>query len=122
MQPNQIFSIIAIIVLTVLSGLTDAQGAVSASRMWQNGQLVPGELARASFFFAVGIALFFVAIRFMQQVGIVSAEIQSALWYSVVIVGIALISRAFFRWNIVDQIVALVVLGGILWLAVRTGA
>jgi len=119
MPVDQVVSVVMIVVVTILSGLADAQGAVYASRIWQNGQLVPSELGAAALFFTVGIGLYFIAIRFMQQVGIVAPEIQSAMWYAVVIVGIALISHAFFGWNMLDQIVALGVIGGIIWLSIR---
>ena len=122
MQGDQILSAVIIIVVTILSGLADAQGSIHASRIWQNGQLVVGELAQAAGFFAVGIGMYFVAIRFMQQVGIVSPEIQTTIWFGFMIVGVALFNRAFFQWNTLDQIVALVVIGGILWLSIRTGS
>jgi hypothetical protein len=38
------------------------------------------------------------------------------------IISVALVSRQFFTWQIIDQAVAVAVVAGVVWLAVRTGA
>ncbi len=120
MPLDRLFSILAIIGLTLASGLADAQGAIWASRIWDNNRFNLDALLRASLGFAVGVGLFFITIRFFRQVGIVSPEIQTAIYLGGMLISVALFSRTFFRWSPVDQVVALIVLAGIIWLAVRT--
>ena len=48
-------------------------------------------------------------------------EMQTLIWFSVTILGVAIISKNFFRWQTIDQIVGVVVLAGVAWLMIRTG-
>jgi hypothetical protein len=90
--------------------------------MWQEGRLDGGALARSALGFAVGISLYWVAIRFMREIGIVAPEVQTTIWFGVMIVGVAILSGAFLRWKLADQIVAILVVIGIGWLSFRTSA
>ena len=122
MSPDRIFSFVMIIVLTLISGLADAQGAIWASKIWDNDRLNPDALWRAALGFGVGIAVYFITVRFLRNVGVVSPELQTAIYMVVMLVSVALVSRAFFTWQPVDQGVAVAILVGIVWLSVRTGA
>jgi len=57
----------------------------------------------------------------MNAAGIVAPEIQTLIWFSITILGVAIISRSFFRWQTIDQLVGVAVLAGVAWLMVRTG-
>ncbi len=121
MSLNTLFNAVMIIVLTLITGFADAQGALWAARIWDNDRLNLDALLRASLGFGVGILVYFLTIRFLRNVGIISPEIQTAIYMLVMIVAVAVVSRAFFRWQTIDQVVALVLVAGVVWLAVRTG-
>jgi len=57
----------------------------------------------------------------MNAAGIAAPEMQTLIWFSVTILGVAIISKNFFRWQTIDQIVGVVVLAGVAWLMIRTG-
>lgn len=122
MSPDRLFSLIMILVLTVVSGIADAQGALWASRIWDNDRLNPDALLKATLGFGVGIGVYFIMVRFLRTVGVVSPEIQTAVYMMIMIVAVALVSRQFFAWNPLDQAVAVAILAGLVWLTVRTSA
>jgi hypothetical protein len=114
--------LLVIIALTVLSGLGDSQGFLHASRIWRDGQLVFPELAKSAGAFGLGIVMYWISIRFLQQFSVVSAETQTMLWFGVTVAGFAVFSKTGLRWAIVDRSVAVVVLAGISWLIFRSGS
>jgi len=113
---NLIFSI----VLIFMAGLADAQAFLHASQVWQGDRLVFDALAKAVLSFTCSISTYVFTIRYLQRVGIVIAEIQLILWFSITIIGVSVLSGAVFQWPSVDRLVALVVVVGICWLIVRT--
>ena len=121
MNTSQIAGIILIVILSLISGWVDAQGFVHSSRIWVEGRPIWAEALKAGLAFGFGIMIYWLVIRFLNQAGVQSPEMQSILWFSVTIIGVALISREFFKWQRVDQIVAVFVLSGIGWLLFRTG-
>jgi hypothetical protein len=122
MTPDKIVPFVLIIVLTVVSGLGDAQGFIHAANIWQNGRLALDSLAKSALGFAFGISMYWLALRWMREVGVVSPEVQTLAWFGVTIVGVALASGNFVRWQLAEQVVAVGVLLGIGWLMLRTGA
>ena len=117
---EQLGSYLIIILLTIVSGLADAQGFLHAARIWQGGSLIWGELGRSALGFIVGIALYWLALRSMNAVGIISPEIQTVTWFGVTLIAVALVSGSFIKWTLIDQVITLVVLCGIGWLIFRT--
>ena len=113
--------ILLIIFFTLLSGFGDAQGFLHSSRIWQNGGFVWQEAVKSMSGFLFGIVMFWFGLRWLGQLGVVSAEIQTLLWFGVTIIGVALLSGHFARWERVDQAVAVAVLAGIGWLLFRSG-
>jgi hypothetical protein len=113
--------VVIVLGLTLISGFGDAQGFVHAARVWQGGRLVWPELAKSAAGFAVGIASFWLSVRYMGQLGVVSPEIQALLWFSMAMIGVALASGRFLQWQRVDQMIGLLVLLGLGWLVFRTG-
>lgn len=107
--------------LTVLSGLGDAQGFLHAARVWQAGRLIWSEVAASAAGFGFGIAVYWVAVRFYQQVGVTWAEAQTILWFAVTLIGVALVSGKFAHWAPAERLVAVVVAAGVGWLLLRTG-
>lgn len=121
MNTHLIFLAVLIILLTLLSGLADAQGFIHAANSWVNGKIVWHEALTSLLSFGVGAVFYILVTNFLRQAGIVSAEIQTLLWFSVAIVGVAVISGKFLQWQLLDQFVGLIVLCGVAWLLFRTG-
>src|SRR5690606_21248728 len=121
MMSEQVRLLLVVVGITILSGLGDSQGFIHASKIWVNNKLDWNELGKSAIGFAIGISLYWVALKYMNAAGIVSTEIQTLVWFSVTLLGVALISRNFFRWQTIDQIVGVIVLAGVAWLMVRTG-
>lgn len=118
--PNLLYGLL-VIALTIASGFGDSRGFLHASLIWQNGHFVPLELLKSAVGFACGISIYWITLRFAQDFGIVSAEIQTLAWFTVTIIGVALANGEFFAWQSIDKVVAVVVFSGIAWLLFRTG-
>lgn len=112
--------LIMIVALTTLSGIGDAQGFVHAARVWAGGHVVWREVAASALGYAFGAAAYWLAIRFLNQLGVSSPEVQTLGWFAVTILGVALFSGDFSRWQAIDRLVAVGVLAGVGWLIVRT--
>lgn len=114
--------LLLILVLTLISGWGDSRGFVFASKIWNEGKLVYYELIKSGLGFFLGISTYWLAIKYLQKFGIVSAEMQTLGWFGVTIVGVALSSGDFFKWRSLEQIIAISVLFGIGWLLVKTSS
>lgn len=122
MTPDKIVPFLIVVALTVISGFGDAQGFIHAANIWQNGRVAWDALAKSALGFAFGISMYWLALRWMKEIGIVSPEVQTVAWFAVTIIGVALASGNFVKWQVSEQVVAVVVLLGIGWLMLRTGA
>ena len=111
----------SVIVLTLISGLADAQGFVHAANIWQSGKLVLPEVMKSALGFGIGILMYWICIRFLQDFRIFSPEIQTLAWFTATIIGVALFSGKFLHWHTVNQIVGISVLCGVAFLLFRTG-
>jgi hypothetical protein len=112
---------LVIFVLLAFSGFADSLGFFYASRIWQGGALSWMELGKSALGWAVGISLYVVALRPMQSVGVTSAEMQTAVWFAMTIIGVVVFSGRFFSWQRLDQAIAVLVVVALGWLLVRTG-
>ncbi|MEO8212389.1 MAG: hypothetical protein ABI560_04320 [Myxococcales bacterium] len=117
---EQAKTIALILAMTLASGISDAQGFIHADRIWQDGRPRWDEVGKSALGFIVGIGIYWRSLKHMKQIGIPSPEIQTIVWFSVTIVGVALVSGKAVRWPIVDQAVALAVLAGVGWLMFRS--
>lgn len=122
MRMEQIKLLGLIIGVTLVSGIADAQGFIHAGKIWQGGTAVPSEVAKSAVGFGIGLVTYWLALKYMQGFGIVAPEVQTAIWFSVTLIGVAFISGQFFRWPLLEQAVAIAVLLGMSWLMFRTGA
>ena len=111
---------LAVLILTVLSGLMDAKGFVHASRVWPGGSFDPRTAALSLAFFVGGISLYIVAVRFMQTLGIGSAAIQTAVWFFATVVALAIFDGSFAHWTRVQQATGALLAAGLAWLMVTT--
>ena len=121
MPLEQIKLVSLVIGLTLVSGLGDAWGLIHVANIWQGGQLMWREVGKSALGFSVGIFMYRVVLKYMKELGIVVPEIQTVIWFGMTLVGVAIASGQFFKWQLTDQIVALSVLIGIGWLLARTG-
>lgn len=119
---DQAATALLVLALCLASGVADSLGFIHASRIWQDDRLVWTEFASSALGFALGIGMYWISLRFMARLGIVSADVQTIVWFAVTIAGVALMSGQFSRWPIPDQIVAAGVAVGMAWLLVRSGA
>lgn len=108
--------IIFIILLTLISGWADSQGFIHAAKIWKDNALIWKEVRMSVIGFSIGISSYFLAIRYLNQIGIVSPEVQTIGWFVVTIIGVALTSGQFFKWTLIDQLVASVIVMGLAWL------
>lgn len=109
-----------ILVLLALSGFADSLGFFYASKIWQNGVLSWPDLAKSAFGWAVGISLYILSLRPLSTAGVTSAEVQTAVWFAMTIIGVVILSGRFLQWNRIDQVIAAVVVVALGWLLVRT--
>jgi len=121
MTEGQLKSLGLIVAITLLSGIADAQGFLHAAKIWQDGKLVWAELGKSATGFGIGIGSYWLSLRYMKALGVVTPEVQTLTWFTVTLVGVALINGKIFKWPLIDQLVALVVLLGVGFLLVRTG-
>jgi hypothetical protein len=110
------------IVFTILSGLGDAQGFIHASKIWDNGKLILKEVGKSSLGYAIGIILFWIALRFLNELGVTSSGMQTIIWFAATIIGVALIGGDFYRWSTIDKGLSIVVVALMGLLMYRTGS
>ncbi len=118
---EKLLPILLVVILTVASGIGDSLGFSHAAAMWNQGRLDWNEFAKSAAGFALGIGTYWLVVRFLNQLDINAPEIQTLLWFGVTLLGVALLNGNFFRWQLLDQLVAVGVLAGIGWLLFRTG-
>jgi hypothetical protein len=110
-----------VLVLIVLSGFADSLGFVYAAKIWQAQQLSWPDVGRSALGWVAGITLYVISLKYMARLGVTSAEIQTAVWFAMTIIGVVIFSGRFFTWPRLEQIVATLVLVALGWLLVRTG-
>jgi hypothetical protein len=108
-----------VIALTLFSGLADSRAFLHAAQTWPNDHLSLTELGKALLFFAIGILLYVLSLKFLRYLGVHSATIQTSLWFLATLVGLAIMSGEFLRWQRFDQALAVAVAAGLTWLVVR---
>jgi hypothetical protein len=114
-----IYSLVFVVTFTLLSAFCDAVSFTHAARVWQGNRIVWREVLYSTGAIIIGSAFYYLAVRYISQAGIVSAEIQTLLWFTAVAIGVATLNGQAFNWQPVDQVVALGVLLGIGWLLIR---
>lgn len=118
---HRIFLLFLVVVMTIFSGIADSRGFVHAAKVWKEGSLVFDEILKSAAGYGVGIFFYWWVIKYLNEFGVVAPELQTLGWFAVVIIGVAITSGNFGRWQLVDQIVAITVVLGIGWLTLRTG-
>jgi len=106
--------------LTVFSGLLDARGFVYASRAWPDGVLDLKWGVSAVLAFVGGLSCYVVAVKYMQGFGLQGVALQSAVWFVVTGVGVAIMDGSILGWTRTQQGVAVLLAIGLGWLIVST--
>lgn len=113
--------VIAVLVVTAVSAVLDAHGFVQAARAWSPaGQFVPRAAALSLVCFLTGVTLYIASIRVQRRLGIESATVQSALWFAMTIIGVAMLDGSIARWSATQITIALGVSAGLVWLIITT--
>jgi hypothetical protein len=112
--------VLLVVGISIASGIGDSQGFVHAARMWQGGRLVPHELGKSALGFGIGIGGYWLSVKYLQALGVFAPETQTLIWFSATLLGVALFSGRFLRWQTLDQMVGVAVLLGLGWLLSRT--
>lgn len=115
-------SLALVFILTGLSGVLDARGFMFASRAWPGGTLDWRLGSAAIVSFIGGLSCYVLAVRSMQTLGVNSVALQTAIWFLVTAIGVALMDGSIATWTRTQQIVGLGVTLGIGWLAVTTAS
>ncbi len=119
---GQALNAIMVLGLTVLSGLLDARGFAFASKAWPGGSLDPRMAGLSVLCFGVGLSCYVLAVRFIQALGVHGVALQSALWFMVTAVAIAVLDATVLQWSRTQQVVGVLVGLGLGWLIVTTAA
>jgi hypothetical protein len=117
---SQLVNALLVFGLTLLSGVLDARGFVYASRAWPDGVLDLRWAVSAVVAFVGGLSCYVVAVRYMQGFGLQGVALQSALWFIVTGVGVAIMDGSILGWSRTQQGVAVLVALGLGWLIVST--
>ncbi len=105
---------------TIAAGVLDSLAFTYSAGVWQSGKLLWGQASKAAASFALGIGMYWGAVRYLGEAGIVLPEIQTLIWFVVTILGVAMIGGRFVQWPVLDQVVAANVFVSLGWLITRT--
>lgn len=117
---TQLTNLLLVTALTTLSGVLDARGFYYAPLAWPGGRLDGKYALLAILSFVGGLSLYILAVRFMQHVGVGSVAVQSAIWFVVTAIGIAVLDGSVLHWTRAQQVVAALVFLGLAWLISTT--
>lgn len=121
MNIHQVLIIALIVVLTLISGLADAQGFLHAANTWNNGTIVWSEGIKALSGFITGAVSYILVINYLKQVGIVVPELQTMIWFIVAMLSVAIVSGKFLQWQRIDQGIAVIAIVCVGWLVIHHG-
>ena len=113
-------AVLLVLTFSLLSGIGDAQGFIHAGRVWHESRFIWQEALKSMLGFQFGVLMYWLALRTLTENGIVAVEVQTLFWFAMTIIGIAVLSRQYMQWPLLDQLAAAFVLCGIGWLMYRT--
>ena len=122
MSHPQLRLLVLITGFTLASGVFYSLAFTYSASMWQGGRLIWTEALKSAVSFMLGMTMYWGAVRYLSQAGVVMPEIQTLLWFGVTILGVAVLGGRFFHWQLLDQLLAVNVLFSIGWLISRTAA
>jgi hypothetical protein len=122
MALDTVLAFLAVLVLCVLSGIADSQGFVHASDIWRGEGVSWASLGRSSLGFLVGMTAYWISIRFMNRVGLATADLQYLVWFFITLIGVGIATGSIRRWTGIDVAVGVVVVAGLCWLTMKGAA
>ena len=117
---EQLRLVVLVAFLTLISGVSDAYGFLHSAKIWQEGRLVWLEVGLSALGFSLGISMYWLMLKYLQALGVHAPELQTTFWFGATIIGVAIGSGAFFKWELREQFVGAAVVIGIAWLLVKT--
>jgi hypothetical protein len=113
---GQVGNYIVVGLLTLGSGLLDARGFVFAAKSWPGGQLDARMGSLSLLCFVGGLSCYILAVKFMQDAGIQGVALQSAIWFVITAVGIAVMDGSLLNWTRTQQVVGILAAVALCWL------
>ena len=99
--------------------MADAYGFNEASRIWREGSPSKMALVRSGIGYASGMVLYWLGLRFISESGVMSASVQTLIWFVVTIIGVAAISGDFREWDVGTFILAVVAIFAVAGLLIK---
>lgn len=113
-------TILILLIATILSGYADSRGFIYSSQIWVNNSIDYVALTKSGLGFTVGIFAYWIALKSLQDLNVAtSSEIQTLGWFVITIIGVAISSGDFMKWDSVDKIISLSIVGGFCLLLIR---
>ncbi len=119
MALDTVLAFSAVLVLCVVSGLADSQGFVHASDVWHDERVSWPSLGRSGLGFVVGMSSYWMSIRFMNRVGLATADLQYLVWFLITLLGVGIATGSIRRWTSIDIAVGVLVVAGLCWLTMK---
>lgn len=113
-------TILLIALFTLLSGDGDAQGFVHANGVWRDGAFHWTAALKSAVGFQFGALMYWLALRYLGQLGVAVVETQTLFWFVTTILFIAVLGGTFMTWPVVDKLAAATCLVSVGWLLYRT--
>jgi hypothetical protein len=69
--------------------------------------------------YAVGIFLYWLSLRFITASGVFSATVQTLTWFVITVIGVAVLSGDFEKWDVGSYVLAVVAVAAVAGLLVK---
>ena len=111
---------VILVSLLALSGYADATGFYHSSKIWQGATANIQQVILAARGYIVGISCYWMVLKMLQKYQVVSAEVQTAIWFMTTVIFVSALSGEVFKWAFREQVVAAIALISIGWLLIAT--
>ena len=113
-------TILTLVIATIISGYADSRGFLYSSQVWANNSIDYSALTKSGAGFTIGIIAYWIALKSLQDLNVAtSSEIQTLGWFVITIIGVAISSGDFMKWDSVDKFISLSIMGRFCVLLVR---
>lgn len=99
---------LALVLLTVISAVGDSRGFIWSDRAWASGSLDWRALGYALIGYGIGIGSWFLAVKYIKQLGGLGVSAQTTGWFLLTILGVAVATGEFLQWSLLDKALAVV--------------
>ena len=116
----RIFHVSAAIFCLLVASLADAHAVNYATKVWLNDKIQVTNIVKVFAYYVVSIVPFLYSIRFFNYAISVNASLQILIWFLSTVLFVSIIDRSFFGWHMVDQLLGIVLVIGLGYLAIHT--